>query len=225
MALLEVPATKSALLALRRQLEFAEEGYALLDRKRELLLLELADVRKKAAAAGLETAKTLGAGFSALRAAELSGGGAAVDRGAAGAPPAPAAVVKERRLMGVALPVVSVPPPPESPAFGPAGVPPAAAQARALFCRALPGLAALAGLQTSGARLAAELKRTQRRCNALSKKLIPDCRETILYLGGALEEREREYFVTLKMVRGRLRRARSGPRRVDGDGPGAEDHG
>lgn len=222
MALLEVPATKSALLALRRQLDFAEEGYALMDRKRELLLLELANVRKRAAVAGLETAKTLGAAFSALRSAELSGGGAAVDRGAAGAPPAPAATVKERRLMGVVLPAASSQPAPESQAFGPAGVPQAAASARALFCRALPELAVLAGLQTSATRLAAELKRTQRRCNALSKKLIPDFRETILYLGGALEEREREYFVTLKMVRGRLRCARSGPRRVDGDGPGAE---
>ncbi len=222
MALLEVPATKSSLLELRRQLSFAEEGYELLDRKRELLLLELAETRKKTAAAGLEAGMTLRAAFSALRAAELSGGGAAVDRGSAGAPPAPAAVIKERRLMGVALPAASAPPPAGSQVFGPAGIPPEAALARELFCRALPGLAALAGLQTSAARLAAELKKTQRRCNALSKKVIPDCRETILYLGGALEEREREYFVTLKLMRGRIGRASSGPSRVDGDRPGEE---
>jgi V/A-type H+-transporting ATPase subunit D len=75
----------------------------------------------------------------------------------------------------------------------------------AAFCAALLRLAELAGLETSRLRLARELKKTQRRCNALSKKLIPDCRETISFLGGALEERERESFVMLRMVRDRLR--------------------
>ena len=53
-------------------------------------------------------------------------------------------------------------------------------------------------------RLARELRKTQRRCNALSKIFIPDYRETIGYIVGALEERERESFIILRMIRDRL---------------------
>ncbi|HOY57874.1 MAG TPA: V-type ATP synthase subunit D, partial [Verrucomicrobiota bacterium] len=38
---LNVPPTKSRLLALKRQLAFAEEGYDLLDQKRQILVFEL----------------------------------------------------------------------------------------------------------------------------------------------------------------------------------------
>ncbi len=204
MALLEAPATKSALLALKRQLAFAEEGYALLDRKRELLLLELQARRARAAAARKEADAGLAAARAALRGALLDGGSAAVDAAALGAPPPGALRLSGRRLMGVRLAEAAFAPAAQAPAFGP-GAPAAAARARALFLALLPRLAELAALETSAARLARELGKTQRRCNALSKKLIPDCRETIRFLGGALEEREREACVVLKMIRDRLR--------------------
>src|SRR5512141_1703544 len=41
MAKLNISPTKSNLLALRRQLAFAEEGYDLLDQKRQILVFEL----------------------------------------------------------------------------------------------------------------------------------------------------------------------------------------
>lgn len=203
MALLEVPATKSALLALKRQLAFAEEGYTLLDQKRELLLLELEARRRRAAAMRREADAALKEAFAALREALLDSGAAAVDAAALGAPPAGEVLVSERRLMGVKAAEASFPEAPEAAAFGPETA--AAAGARRLFCRLLGPLAALAGQETSVFRLERELRKTQRRCNALSKKVIPDCRETVLFLGGSLEERERESYVILKMVRDRLR--------------------
>lgn len=205
MALLDVPATKSALLALKRQLAFAEEGYGLLDQKRELLRLELEARRGPAAAARREAEDVLKAAFSELRSALLDAGSAAVDRAALGAAPAGAVKIKERRLMGVRVAEASFTAEPPEAAFGPGGTPAAADAARRLFAAALPRLGELAGLETSSFRLAREHKKTQRRCNALSKKVIPDCRETMLFLGGSLEEREREASVILKMVRNRLR--------------------
>jgi len=73
----------------------------------------------------------------------------------------------------------------------------------------LPILAELAELENAIMRLAQELRKTQRRCNALSKIFMPDYRETISYITGALEERERESFVILKMIRDRLGQASS----------------
>ena len=158
----------------------------------------------------------LGKAFAELREAELDAGSAAVDRAALGARPGSRIDITERRLMGIKLPEALAAAEKPAAAFGPGGTPAAAAAAARSFAAALPLLAALAGSGTSELRLARELKKTQRRCNALSKKVIPDCRETLAYLGGSLEERERESFVILKMIRNRLKleRDRTGQRRA-----------
>ena len=72
------------------------------------------------------------------------------------------------------------------------------------FVELLPKLAELAELQNAVMRLARELRKTQRRCNALSKIFIPTYRQTIGYIAGTLEERERESLNILKMIRDRL---------------------
>lgn len=207
MALLDVPATKSSQLALRGQLAFAEEGYALLDQKRELLVFELGRVAARTAAKKKAAEAALRKAFSELRGAELAGGAAALDRAALGVRPDHDLKISWRRLMGLRLPEASASPARPGARFGPGGVQAGADAAMAAFSAALPPLAELAGLETSRVRLARELKKTQRRCNALSKKLIPDCRETLAFLSSSLEERERESFVMLRMVRDRLRSA------------------
>lgn len=208
MALLDVPATKSALLALRRQLSFALEGYSLLDQKRELLLLEQSSRATLAARARGAASASLATAFSALREAQLSCGTRAVDR-AALAPRCDHRVeVRCRKVMG--LEVVEADATIEEPGarFGFLGTPAAADAAARAFAQALPLLADLAAQEASLARVARELQKTLRRCNALSKKVIPDCRQTIAFLAAALEERERESFVVLKRVRDRLAGAR-----------------
>ena len=65
----------------------------------------------------------------------------------------------------------------------------------------LPLLAELAELQNAVLRLAREVRKTQRRCNALSKVFIPTYRDTIGYIAGTLEERERESLTILKLIR------------------------
>ena len=52
------------------------------------------------------------------------------------------------------------------------------------FVEVLPLLGELAELENAVLRLARELRKTQRRCNALSKMFIPDYRETIAYIVG-----------------------------------------
>ena len=52
-------------------------------------------------------------------------------------------------------------------------------------------------------RLARELRKTQRRCNALSRIFMPEYEATIDYIAASLEEREREAFVNLRMIKQR----------------------
>jgi V/A-type H+-transporting ATPase subunit D len=52
-------------------------------------------------------------------------------------------------------------------------------------------------------RLANELRKTQRRVNALQHVFIPDYEETVIFIIATLEEREREDTFRLKLIKNR----------------------
>ena len=68
----------------------------------------------------------------------------------------------------------------------------------------------LAEVETVVFRVARELRKTQRRVNALEKIFIPTYRETARYITDTLEEREREGFVIMKKLKARAERRREG---------------
>jgi V/A-type H+-transporting ATPase subunit D len=61
----------------------------------------------------------------------------------------------------------------------------------------------MASIRTIVWRLAKEVKKTQRRVNALDKQVIPQTRETKTYIESILEERERESIFVLKALKSR----------------------
>jgi V/A-type H+-transporting ATPase subunit D len=105
--------------------------------------------------------------------------------------------------MGLRLPRVTAQVEPAKAQFGLVGTSASTDVAMRRFVELLPLLVELAELENAVLRLARELRKTQRRCNALSKIFIPAHRETIRYIAGSLEERERESFTILKMIRQR----------------------
>ena len=64
-------------------------------------------------------------------------------------------------------------------------------------------LTRLASIRTIVWRLAMEVKKTQRRVNALDKMVIPQSKETVKYIEDVLEERERDNVFVLKALKGR----------------------
>lgn len=204
MAKLNVAPTKSSLLSLKRQLTFAEEGYDLLEQKRQILIFELMSRLGRAHDAENKIADTFKHAYAALQEATLDIGSEALDRAALGVRMDHQVDLSDQHLMGMRLPRVAVRTEPPRVQFGVGGTSAHADLAMRRFVEALPLLAELAELENAVLRLARELRKTQRRCNALSKIFIPDYRETIGYILGALEERERESFIILKMVRDRL---------------------
>jgi V/A-type H+-transporting ATPase subunit D len=62
-------------------------------------------------------------------------------------------------------------------------------------------LTELAAVRTIAWRLAREVRKTQRRVNALEKMVIPAARETRRYIEAALEERDRDSFFTSKLLK------------------------
>ena len=61
----------------------------------------------------------------------------------------------------------------------------------------------MASIRTIVWRLAGEVKKTQRRVNALDKMVIPQSAETKKYIESVLEERERENIFVLKALKTR----------------------
>ncbi len=201
---LNVAPTKSNLLSLKRQLAFAEEGYDLLEQKRQILIFELMSRLERARAAETKLTEALQRAFAALREARLDIGSDALDRAALAVRLEHQVDLSGQHLMGLNLPQVTLRADALTPQFGVGGTSASADLALRRFAEVLPLVAELAELENAVLRLASELRKTQRRCNALSKLFIPDYREAIGYITGALEERERESFIILKMIRDRL---------------------
>lgn len=210
MGKLNIAPTKSNLLLLRRQLAFAEEGYDLLEQKRQILIFELMSRLSRARDVEQGAAEALRTAFAALRAAQLDVGSDAIERAILAVTMEHQVDISDQRLMGMNVSRVTTRIDTTGPHFGVGGTSVHVDVAMSRFVETLTLLGELAELQNVVIRLARELRKTQRRCNALSKVFMPDYRETISYITGALEERERESFVILKMIRDRLGEAPPG---------------
>ena len=204
MAKLNIAPTKSNLLSLKRQLAFAEEGFDLLEQKRQILIFELMNCLGRAREVERTSSEALRHAFAALRDTVLELGSSTLDRTILGVCMDHQVDLADQHLMGIRIPGVTPRIEPPGVQFGIGGSSANADMAMRRFVEALPLLAELAKLENAVLRLARELRKTQRRCNALSKIFSPDYRETISYIMCALEERERESFVILKMIRDRL---------------------
>jgi V/A-type H+-transporting ATPase subunit D len=204
MGKLNIAPTKSNLLSLKRQLDFAEEGYDLLEQKRQILIFEMMSRLSRARDAEQTVAEALRKAFNALREARIDGGSKAIDDATLAVKMDHRVDISDQHLMGMKIPHLTVQTEPVSAQFGVGGTSANIDIAMSRFVEVLPMLAELAELGNAVVRLAQELRKTQRRCNALSKIFMPDYRETINYIMGSLEERERESFVILKMIRDRL---------------------
>ncbi len=208
MAKLNVPPTKSNVLALKRQLAFAREGYDLLDQKRQILIFELMSRLERARQSERQVEAALRDAYRALSEALLDSGSEALDKAALAVKMRHETEMSLQPMMGMRIPHVTGKFELPGVRFGLTGTSANADLTMHRFAKLLPLLAEQAELENAVIRLARELRKTQRRCNALSKIFIPAHEETIHYITGSLEERERESFTILKMIRGRLTAAR-----------------
>ncbi|HOV89532.1 MAG TPA: V-type ATP synthase subunit D [Syntrophorhabdaceae bacterium] len=209
MAKLNIAPTKSNLLTLQRQLEFAEEGYDLLEQKRQILIFELMSRLERARETEQRVVELLKKAFTALQNASMDIGSEALEKASMAVKMEHEIEITDQHLMGMRIPRIKAKTELPGVHFGITGTSASADMAMEGFVNVLPVIAELAELSNAVIRLAQELRKTQRRCNALSKIFMPSYKETINYIIGTLEERERESFVIMKMVRDRLEQSMS----------------
>ena len=204
MARYEVAPTRTNLINLKSDLSFAQEGYEMLEQKREILVVELKRFTARAVEAQKKVDGELAHAFVSFREAELASGTAGVSSAARAVNIEADIALRERRIMGVAIPAAQLSLKDNTPHYGPQSTSVWADEAVVRFKNALTAIAALAESRISVIRLAREIQKTIRRVNALEKIFIPDYEETIKYVEDSLEEGDREAFFILKLVKDRL---------------------
>lgn len=209
MPAISVAPTRSNLIRVRKDLQFAREGHEILDRKREVLTTELVRVAHEAEMLQKEVWALLESAYSALRKARLTLGTDRVEWAALAASKTVDIHLKFRGIMGVAIPVIEATGAPHELLYSMGDTNAALDEASATFREVLVRIPQLSMLVTTVWRLAGELRKTQRRVNALQHIFIPNYEATVAFIVSSLEEREREEIFRLKWLKTKLSEAAS----------------
>ncbi len=206
MPAVNIAPTRTNLIRIRKELRFAREGYEILDRKREVLTTELVRVAKEADALQREVWKLLETAYSALEKARLTMGSDHVEWAALAASKTVDVHLKLRGIMGVAIPVIEAQGDLQKMSYSLSGTNASLDEAAASFREVVIKTPQLSMLVTTVWRLAGELRKTQRRVNALQHIFIPQYEEMVAFIVSSLEEREREETFRLKWLKSKMER-------------------
>ena len=208
MAQLNYAPTKTNLLKLRNDLKFAQQGYELLDQKRNILIIELLALVDQTVDFQSRVENALAKAYKALEETVFDMGKLKVQYLTGAVHITTDITVRSRRVMGVALPVIETEFKEHSPHYSPMGTSFWIDSSLHFFKEVLKLLGKLSELKISVLRLANEVKKTIRKVNALEKIAIPDLNETVHYIQSRLEENERDMFVLMKLVKENLEKKR-----------------
>lgn len=193
--------TKGNLMARKRSLELAHSGFELMDRKRNILIGEIMSLTLRAGEIQERIDSTFREAYRSLQTANITLGGVA--EMAAAVPPDDSVTIHYRSVMGVEIP--SLPPDTSEPraVYGFRGTNSALDAATLGFHRVKLLARELAEIETTIYRLAYAIKKTQKRASALQNIIIPNFSADVKRIVDALEEKEREEFSRLKVLKGR----------------------
>lgn len=182
-------------------MNFAKEGHQLLDRKREVLIMELMQVVHSIKNLHRRLSESLKKAYGTFRMAYVDMGSEEIERANYAARDILEINVSDRGIMGVPIPAVRATNIPETTKIGLLGTSSSFGEAINDFGNAIPLLIEYAEANLTLTRLASEIQKTQRRVNALENIFIPDAADTIKYISDVLEESEREDFFRRKQVK------------------------
>ncbi len=198
--------TRTNLIRLKKELRFAKEGYEILDRKREALTGELVRVAKEADTLQKEVWALLQTAYDAMEKARLVMGSDHVEWASLAVNKTVDVRVRLRGIMGVAIPQIEARGEPPKLLYSPGDTAAVLDEASASFREVLLKIPQLSMLTAAVWRLANELKKTQRRVNALQHIFIPNYQHQIDFIVSSLEEREREETFRLKWLKTKMAR-------------------
>ena len=207
----DVSPTKSNYLEIEERLERAQEGYDLLEQKRQILVIQLMNRVEAAKRVKKEVDRAMEDAFAALQTAARSAGARHLDAQSCGITGAHQLRIQTHSVMGISVPSISCEQEDLDLEFAISDGESATDEVMKKFREALDAIAELAEVENAVFRLAREVKKTQRRVQALEKTFIPRYKRLLNYISDALEEREREQLVIMKKVQQRREADRNSP--------------
>jgi V/A-type H+-transporting ATPase subunit D len=177
-------------------------GYDLLDKKRSVLIREIMRLHEDARDIQEKINEVFTAAYAALQAANIEMGIRNVERFSYGIPLEEKVTVKSHSIMGVEIPVTEYVNSTEGAlnyGFGNTTV--ALDEAYRRFNEAKDLIVKLAEVENAAHRLAVSIRKTQKRANALKNVTIPKYEARVKLIQETLEERDRDEFTRLKVVK------------------------
>lgn len=193
--------TKGNLMAAKNSLSLATQGYGLMDKKRNILVHELMELTEQAASIQDNISETFAKAYSALQKANIEMGISHVWDIAQAVPEITDINIKARSVMGTEIPHIDHTPDPSAPSYSFYGTTEALDEAKCCFDKVRELSLKLAMIETAAFRLSGNIKKTQKRANALKNITIPRYQVLVKSITEQLEEKEREEFSRLKVIK------------------------
>lgn len=193
--------TKSNLMATQKSLELALLGYELMDRKKNILVREMMQLVDSAKTIRAEINECYEQAYGYLRLANTTLG--ICGSFSRTVPVDDTLQINFKSVMGVEIPVITLGEQNPEPYFGMTSTNGYLDSAYLAFLEVKKKTAQLAEIESGIYRLADAVKKTRKRANALNNIMIPRFRETIKFISESLDEKEREDFTRLKVIKSR----------------------
>ncbi|WP_315115152.1 V-type ATP synthase subunit D [uncultured Clostridium sp.] len=201
--MLNIAPTKANLISAKSSLEFSQKGFELLDKKRNVLIRELMSYVDLAKELQDKINASFNEAYEALKKANITMGLKEVQEVASTIPEAMDYEVIFKSVMGVEVPIIKYEEKDIIPRYSIYKTNSTMDAAYIKFNEIRYLIYMLGQVENAVYRLAIEVKKTQKRANALENIQIPKFKEIIKDISGVLEEKEREDFFRLKVVKKR----------------------
>ena len=193
--------TKGNLILAKNSLALSRQGFELMDKKRNILIRELMELIEEASDIQKEIDTTFTSAYQALQKANIQMGIHEVEGISQKIPLEESIVNKRRSVMGTEIPKVEYEQQELKPHYAFWGTKMALDEACEKFQKVKELTIQLAQIETSAYRLAYNIKKTQKRANALQNITIPHYEGLAKSIQESLEEKEREEFTRLKVIK------------------------
>ena len=198
--------TKGNLMLAKNSLALARQGYDLMDKKRNVLLKELMALIDEAKEIQEQIDSTFTKAYACLQRANIEHGISKVQQLAFTVPIEESIRIQTRSIMGTEIPHVKYDEKENNLTYSFSTTSESIDIAREAFREVKDLTIKLSMVENSAYRLASNIKKTQKRANALKNITIPMYTNLVHNINNALEEKEREEFTRLKVIKN-MRRA------------------
>lgn len=193
--------TKGNLILAKNSLALAKQGYELMDKKRNILIKELMNLMEQAKDIQSEIDITFSEAYKALQHANIKMGIHNVEKICHTIPIDNNIIIKSRSIMGTEIPLVEYNHQKEFLPYSLYETSIVLDMAYKHFKKVKLLTIRLSMIENSAIRLATSIRKTQKRANALQNITIPRYTEFVTSITNSLEEKEREEFIRLKIIK------------------------